>query len=113
MAAGLSLLSFDPATRYLLVDDVGAWKAGQLALAEAALTALPPDTVLVLVVRGKALKQLVKAVEQAGGEVREYAAPKPWQLPKWCVEWLASWACSSTGRRRRPGGARWAAASSA
>jgi DNA polymerase III subunit delta len=86
VAAGLSMLSFDPSTRYLLVDDVGAWKAGQLAPLEAALAALPPDTVLVLVVRGKALKQLVKAVEQAGGEVREYAAPKPWQLPKWCVE---------------------------
>ena len=41
---------------------------------------------LVLVVRGKVVKQLVKAVEKAGGEVREYAAPKPWQLPKWCVE---------------------------
>ena len=30
-------------------------------------------------------KQLSKAVEKAGGEVREYAAPKPWELPKWCV----------------------------
>ena len=86
VAAGLSLLSFDPATRYLLVDDAGAWKAGQLAPLEGALEDLPPDTVLVLVVRGKATKQLVKAVEKAGGEVREYAAPKPWQLPKWCVE---------------------------
>ncbi len=86
VAAGLSVLSFDPTTRYLLVDDAGAWKAGQLAPLEAALEALPPDTVLVLVVRGKVVKQLVKAVEKAGGEVREYAAPKPWQLPKWCVE---------------------------
>jgi DNA polymerase-3 subunit delta len=86
VAAGLSLLSFDPARRYLLVDDVGAWKAGQLAPLEEALAALPPDTVLVLVVRGKTAKQLVKAVEKAGGEVREYSAPKPWQLPKWCVE---------------------------
>ena len=30
-------------------------------------------------------KQLAKAVEKAGGETREYAAPKPWELPKWCV----------------------------
>jgi DNA polymerase-3 subunit delta len=29
---------------------------------------------------------LVKAVEQAGGERREYAAPKPWELPKWAAE---------------------------
>ena len=33
----------------------------------------------------RAPKQLSKAVEKAGGEVREYAAPKPWELPKWCV----------------------------
>ena len=33
--------------------------------------------------RGKGPKQLCKAVEGAGGEVREYAAPKPWEVPKW------------------------------
>jgi DNA polymerase III delta subunit len=42
--------------------------------------------VLVAIVRGKALKQLAKAVDAAGGEVREYPAPKPWELPKWIVE---------------------------
>jgi DNA polymerase III subunit delta len=41
--------------------------------------------VLVLIARGKAVKQLSKAIEKAGGEIREYAAPKPWELPKWCV----------------------------
>ena len=86
VAAALSVLSFDPGTRYLLVDDAGAWKAAQLAPVEEGLAELPPDTLLVLIVRGKALKQLSKAVEQAGGEVREYAAPKPWKLPEWCVE---------------------------
>ena len=85
VAGGLATLSFDPGTRYLLVDDVGAWKAGQLAPLEQALVDLPPETVLVLIARGKAPKQLHKAVEQAGGETREYAAPKPWELPKWCV----------------------------
>lgn len=85
VAGALAMLSFEPATRYLLVDDAGAWKAGQLGPLEESLGALPPDTVLVLIVRGKALKQLCKAVESAGGEVREYSAPKPWELPKWCV----------------------------
>jgi DNA polymerase-3 subunit delta len=85
VAGALAMLSFDPGTRYLLVDDVGSWKAGQLGPLEDALKDLPPETVLVLIARGKATKQLAKAVEQAGGEVREYAAPKPWELPKWCV----------------------------
>jgi DNA polymerase III subunit delta len=85
VAGSLAMLSFETGTRYLLVDDVGAWKAGELGPLEDALAALPPETVLVLIARGKAVKQLSKAVEKAGGEVREYAAPKPWELPKWCV----------------------------
>jgi DNA polymerase-3 subunit delta len=86
VAAALAALTFDPGTRYLLVDDAGAWKAGALAPVEGALAGLPPDTVLVLIVRGKAPRQLRAAVEKAGGEVREYRAPKPWHLPKWCIE---------------------------
>jgi DNA polymerase III subunit delta len=86
VAAALATLSFATGTRYLLVDDAGAWKAGELGPLEQAMTALPPDTVLVLIVRGRPLAQLVKAVEQAGGEAREYSAPKPWQLPKWTAE---------------------------
>jgi DNA polymerase III subunit delta len=86
VAAALATLSFDPGTRYLLVDQVQAWKPGQLEPMEAALAELPPDTVLVLIARGKAPKQLVDWVKRAGGEAREYAAPKPWHLPKWAVE---------------------------
>jgi DNA polymerase-3 subunit delta len=86
VAASLQALTFDPGTRYVLVDDAGAWKAGQLEPLEAALAQMPPDTLLVVIVRGKAIKQLVKAVEGAGGEVREYTAPKAWELPKWLAE---------------------------
>ena len=85
VAASLAMLSFETATRYLLVEDVCAWKAAELAPLEKALAGLPPETVLVLIARGKAPKSLSKATEKAGGEVREYAAPKPWELPKWCV----------------------------
>lgn len=85
IAASLAALTFATGTRYVLVDDVGAWKAGELAPLLDAIAALPPDTVLVLVVRGKPLKGLVQAVEKAGGEVREHPAPKPWELPKWAT----------------------------
>ena len=54
VAASLAMLSFETATRYLLVDDVGAWKAAELGPLEEALTELPPETVLVLIARGKA-----------------------------------------------------------
>jgi DNA polymerase III subunit delta len=86
VALALAALTFDPGTRYVLVDNAGAWKASQLGPLEGVLADMPPDSVLVTIVRGKALKQLCKAVEGAGGEVREYAAPKPWELPKWTVE---------------------------
>jgi DNA polymerase III subunit delta len=86
IVAALTALTFDPGTRYVLVDDVGAWKAPQLEPLTAILADMPPEVVLVAIARGKALKQLCKAVEGAGGEVFEYAAPKPWELPKWTVE---------------------------
>jgi DNA polymerase-3 subunit delta len=86
VAGALAALSFETGTRYLLVDEVGAWKAGGLDELEHALANMPPDTVLVLIVRGKPAARLVKAVEKAGGELRECPAPKPWELPKWTVE---------------------------
>ncbi len=86
VAAALATLSFDPGTRYVLVDQVQAWKPAQLEPLQTALGSLPPETVLVLISRGKAPKQLAGAVKKAGGDSREYAAPKPWQLPKWAVE---------------------------
>jgi DNA polymerase-3 subunit delta len=86
VATAVASLTFDPGVRYLLVDDAGAWKAGALGPVESALADMPPDTVLVLLVRGKPLKALRGAVERAGGEVRECAAPKPWELPRWAAE---------------------------
>jgi DNA polymerase III subunit delta len=86
VAGALAALTFATGTRYVLVENAGAWKAAQLEPLEAVLAAMPPDTVLVLIVRGKPLRQLVKAVEKAKGEVRECAAPKPWELPKWAAE---------------------------
>ena len=86
VAAALSALTFGTGTRYVMVDGVESWKAGGLEPLERELAAPPPDTVLVLIARGKPPARLVKAVEGAKGEHREYAAPKPWELPKWAAE---------------------------
>jgi DNA polymerase III subunit delta len=86
VAASLAALTFDTGTRFLLVDDAGCWKAADLGPLESVVKEPPPDTVLVLIVRGKPLKQLVKLAEAAGGEVREEAAPKPWELPRWVAD---------------------------
>ena len=86
MAAALSALTFGTGTRYVLVDGVESWKAAGLEPLERELASPPPDTVLVLIARGKAPARLVKAVEATAGEHREYAAPKPWELPRWAAE---------------------------
>lgn len=86
VAAALSTLTFGTGTRYVLVDGVEAWKAGQLEPLERELAAPPPDTVLVLIARGKPQARLAKAIAGAGGEQREYSAPKPWELPRWAAE---------------------------
>jgi DNA polymerase-3 subunit delta len=85
VAAALATLTFDTGTRYLLAEDLAAWKAAELAPLTEALAAMPPGLVLMLIVRGKPLKGLVKAVKAAGGELSEYDAPKPWELPRWAI----------------------------
>ncbi|MEA2438196.1 MAG: polymerase subunit delta [Thermoleophilaceae bacterium] len=87
VATALTTLTFATGDRYLLADNVETWKAGDLDPLERELAAIPEGTVLVLIARGKPPAQrLVKAIEKAGGEHREYAAPKPWQMPKWAIE---------------------------
>ena len=86
VAGALAAMTFAAGTRYLLAEPVEGWKADEIAALEPSLAAMPPDTVLVLIARGKAPAKLAKAVEKGGGEVRDYGAPKPWELPKWVVE---------------------------
>jgi len=82
----LAALTFATGTRYLLVDGVESWKAGALEPLEPALANMPPETVLVMVARGKAPARLCKAVESASGEVHDYAAPRERELWKWTME---------------------------
>lgn len=86
VALAMATLSFSTGTRYLLVEDAAAWKAGELDPLERALGSMPPDTVLVLIVRGKPSARMRRAVEDAGGETSECAAPRAWQMPAWVVE---------------------------
>jgi DNA polymerase III subunit delta len=86
VAADLAALTFAIGTRYILVEGVETWKAAQLDPIERALADMPPETVLVLIARGKPQPRLGKAVEKAGGEVREYEAPNARQLGKWTID---------------------------
>jgi DNA polymerase III subunit delta len=85
LAAEMAALTFNPGTRYLLADYVQSWKAGDLGPLERAIADMSPDTVLVLIARGKVQARLAKAVQKAGGEVRAYEAPKPWEMHRWVI----------------------------
>jgi DNA polymerase-3 subunit delta len=86
VAASLSALTFGGGTRYVMVDGVETWKPAAVEPLERELASPPPDTVLVLVARGKPPERLSKAVAKAGGELREYEAPKPRELPRWTID---------------------------
>ena len=86
VAAAISTLSFVTGTRWLVADGIEAWKPADLEPLERQMADMPPDTVLVLIARGSASDRLAAAVVKAGGEAREYAAPKARDLPPWVIE---------------------------
>jgi DNA polymerase-3 subunit delta len=79
--------------RYVLADGVERWKDKDLGTAVAALKALPPDTVVLLIASGKvvrgngpAAEPLAKAVRAVGGEVQLCEAPRLAKFPAWIAE---------------------------
>ena len=86
IGAALSALTFSTGTRYVLVEGVESWKAGDVEPVEQAVAQLAPDTVVLLAARGKVPASLAKAVKKAGGQAHECPAPKPWEMPKWVVQ---------------------------
>lgn len=84
VAAALAALTIMPGTRYLVADRVEQWRSGPgLEPLLEALSEPPPDTVLLLLARGKPNEKLIEAVRSAGGEVRSHELPKRGQLPAW------------------------------
>jgi DNA polymerase-3 subunit delta len=83
LVGAIPALSLTAERRYLLADGVDRWKKAEVAAVVTALETIPADVTIVLVARGKAPKPLAEAVEAAGGEVREFAAPSKRDLPGW------------------------------
>lgn len=82
VVGALAAISLTTNRRYLLADGIEAWGKGDTERVADALSAIPPETTVALVARGKAPGALAKAVKAAGGEVLTYEAPKPRELPK-------------------------------
>jgi len=101
LLGAIGTLSLAMGRRYVLADGVERWRDKQLKAAAGALSDLPPDLTVVLIARGKGPAPLVKAVEGAGGEVRNFEAPKARELPRRLVE-----EASRLGFRLEPAAAR-------
>jgi DNA polymerase-3 subunit delta len=82
LLGSLPAMSLTGGRRYLLADGVERWRDRQLDAVAEALAQLPPDLSLVLIARAEAPPKLRKAVEAAGGEVHEFAAPSPRAMPR-------------------------------
>lgn len=82
MLAAIPAMSLMGARRYLLADGVERWRDRQLEPVLATLAELPPDLTLVLICRDKPPAKLAKAVKAASGEIHEFDAPKPREMPR-------------------------------
>jgi DNA polymerase III subunit delta len=81
LLSAIPAMSLTESRRYLLADGVDRWRDRQLEAVCAALGGLPGDLTLVLIARAKAPAKLAKAVKAAGGEIHEFEAPKPRDIP--------------------------------
>ncbi|HVY78098.1 MAG TPA: DNA polymerase III subunit delta [Solirubrobacterales bacterium] len=82
LLAAIPAMSLTETRRYLLADGAERWRERQLDAVAAAIGELPPDLTVVLIARAKAPAKLRKAVKAAGGEIHEFEAPKPREMPR-------------------------------
>ena len=86
-AAALQAMTFALGRRFVIVESVERWKAGDLEPLVQALQPPPPDTTIAFFAReesrAKAPDGLHELVKQAGGDIAAEQTVKPWELPKW------------------------------
>ena len=85
--AALQAMTFALGRRFVIVEGVERWKAGDLEPLVQALQPPPPDTTIAFFAReesrAKAPDGLHEIVKQAGGDIAAEQTVKPWELPKW------------------------------
>jgi DNA polymerase-3 subunit delta len=86
-AAALQAMTFALGRRFVIVEGVERWKAGDLEPLAQAMQPPPPDTTIAFFAReesrAKAPDGLHEIVKQAGGDISAEQTVKPWELPKW------------------------------
>jgi DNA polymerase-3 subunit delta len=82
LIAAIPALSLTASRRYLLADHVERWSEGDRRTVIEALSSLPDDLTVVLIVHGKPAAALAKSVRDEGGEVLAFEAPGQRELPR-------------------------------
>ena len=86
-AVALQAMTFALGRRFVIVEGVERWKAGDLEPLVRAMQPPPPDTTIAFFAReesrAKAPDGLHEIVKQAGGDIATEQTVKPWELPKW------------------------------
>jgi DNA polymerase-3 subunit delta len=86
-AAAVQAMTFALGRRFVIVEGVERWKAGDLEPLVRAMQPPPPDTTIAFFAReesrAKAPDGLHEIVKQAGGDIAAEETVKPWELPKW------------------------------
>jgi DNA polymerase-3 subunit delta len=93
VAAAMAAMTLATGRRWMLVEGVERWKEKDVAAVVPALDGLPPATTVVFVAAGKVDKKgppapakLIKAVEQCGGDVKAFEAPKSSGYGRWTMD---------------------------
>jgi DNA polymerase-3 subunit delta len=82
LLGSIPAMSLTESRRYLLADGIERWREGQLAAVAEAIAELPPDLTVVLIARGKPPAKLSRAVKLAGGDVHDFQAATPREMPR-------------------------------
>ena len=86
-AAAVQAMTFALGRRFVIVEGVERWKAGDLEPIAQAMQPPPPDTTIAFFAReesrAKAPDGLHEIVKKAGGDIAAEQTVKPWELPKW------------------------------
>jgi DNA polymerase-3 subunit delta len=91
VAAALCAMTLGMGQRVIIADGAERWREDDVVkLLAPVMAEMPPDTTLAVFARedqrAKAPRALHDAIKGAGGQIREQATVKPWELPKWVRE---------------------------
>lgn len=89
VVAAANTMAFLGGIRLVLVHDIESWHKADKDEIVSYLRSPAPDACLALVGRKLPAQDGLRKAVAAAGEILEYSAPKPWQIPEWASQQAA------------------------